>query len=204
MSSTTPDPAPTATPAEPAPAPAQPDNVDGLKRKNSELLGELKKAKAQVAELTASRGTDGAKPAAATDPAFDLAPVLVRSGLLARDNDLDYVVFKMEKLPDLRTLAAEGKTDELVTKLKELGLIVAPGALAPAGNPDLPMHRPPTPTPARPPANALFTTSAPPKTYVDLMRMGTEATVAFSTANPAEYERLRSEYHAALARPGRR
>ncbi len=204
MSSTTPDtiPTPTATP-EPAPVALQPDNVDGLKRKNVQLIGQLKKLKVQLAERTTSRGTE---PAA---PSVDLAPVLVRSGLLARDNDLDYVAFTVERTPELRALAAEGKMADLLAKLTERGLVVAPTAGSARGilpNPDLPPNRPPTPTPARPPMGAVSGDSRrqSPGTFVDLMRQGTEAVMRFEHEHPHEYERMKAEHIGALASPGRR
>jgi hypothetical protein len=206
--SSTPDPTPAPTITTPAIEPASPgpDNIDGLKKKNFELIGELKKSKAQARDAQAKLDAVP-KP----DPTHvELAPLLVRKGLLVKDGDVDLLDFRLSRDVELKALAAAGDTEALLAKLTERGLVIAPTA-EPARSPNMPafaaprLSAMPTPVPARPSQGALpGASSGRIETFADLLKMSPEAVVAFSQANPAEYARLKAQHIGALASPGRR
>ena len=124
----------------------------------------------------------------------DLATELLRASLLPKDQDPDYLHFKIARDPELLALQGEGKLADLIGKLKERGLVVVPGTVAP--RPEAPPS-PPSPDLKAAPDPAFASI----KEWKDVLNMPYARQQEFEKKHPDAYRALRTAWERSLSAP---
>jgi hypothetical protein len=126
-----------------------------------------------------------------------VSTALARAGLLPKDNDPDYLHFKLNRDPELQDLAADGKLDDLVAKLKEKGLAVTPAvaAASPPANPNMPSFAAP-----KPGAVAMDAEAEKVKDWKTLVSKGSKFQAEFTKKYPDRATALKAQFDAQYRR----
>ena len=131
---------------------------------------------------------------------------LLRNGLLPKDNDPDYLLYRLGKDPELQSLASEGNIEGLVGRLKEKGMAISP-ATAPAATP--PPQRPNMPGFAAPAPTALpmdrkfqeIEALPPYEAFRKLVAMGESVRAEYEKKYPEKFKALAAGHQRVLTNP---